>query len=88
MVEAFNPLVSHFYWIYTDCTKRQATHYFIFIFVFQRYQERDKQCVITADGEDILHLLEDNHSPLWQCFLQILEEFAGQCRQKNVQCYI
>lgn len=82
VVVTFNPLVSHFYWIYIECTKQHTTHYISFLFLFFLKTPRTWQCVITADGENDLRLLEDNHSPLSQCFLQLLEKSAGQCRQK------
>ena len=40
------------------------------------------KCVITADAENIPHLLEDQHSHFSQCFVRCSEGFGGQCQQQ------
>ena len=56
----------------------------LFYFIFFKYEEYDTHCVIAADAENVPQLLEDDHSPFLQRFLQIFEEPASHCLQQLV----
>jgi len=38
---------------------------------------RQSKCLITADPENICHLLEDNHSPFSHCFFDFFMEVVN-----------